>query len=56
MILDEGMMKNNSNLYYSLIFIAFVVVYVDLSSHTLKNVIFTDVSRKTCYFIKLLFT
>jgi hypothetical protein len=56
MLLDEGMMKTNGNLYYPLIFIAFVVVCVDLSSHTVKNIISTDVSRKTYYFAKLLLT
>lgn len=56
MTLDEGMMKANGNLYYPLIFIAFAVVCVDLSNHTVKNVISTDVSRKNYYCSKLLLT
>lgn len=54
--LDEGMMKVNGNLYYILIFVVFVVVCVDLSNHTAKNVISTEVSRATYYWSKLLLT
>lgn len=56
MLLDEGMMKTNGNLYYPLVFVAFVVICVDLSNHTAKNVISTEVSRSTYYLAKLLLT
>lgn len=56
MRLDEGMMKVNGNLYYLIIFVVFVVICIDLSNHTAKNVISTEVSRTTYYFSKLLLT
>lgn len=56
MRLDEGMMQTNGNLYYPLIFVAFVVICVDLSNHTAKNVISTNISRTSYYLAKLLLT
>lgn len=52
--LDEAMMQVNGNLYYPMIFVVFAVLCMDLSNHTAKNVISTNVSRKTYYISKLI--
>lgn len=54
MALDEAMMQVNGNLYYPMIFIVFTLLCLDLSNHTAKNVIATNVSRTTYYLAKLI--
>lgn len=53
LVLDEGMMQVNGNLYYVMIFVVFTILCVDLSNHTAKNVISSNVSRTTYYLSKL---
>ena len=52
--LDVALMQVNANIYYPIIFVVFTIMCVDLSNHTAKNVISTNVKRTTYYFSKLL--
>lgn len=56
MQLDVGITSAGGNLYYFFLPVVFMVICSDLSNHTTKNVISTEVSRKTYYISKLILT
>lgn len=52
--LDVGIAASGGNLYYFFLPVVFIALCSDLSNHTTKNVISTEVSRSTYYFSKLI--